>query len=106
MNALVLLLTLTSTVVLRAGDRLPVEGKPVTRDGVIMFRSGGLLYSMPATEVERIETENTSESSATSQAKAEVKKETPRRKPVSEEERKRLLAELEKNHAGTPPPPE
>jgi hypothetical protein len=106
MNALVLLLTLTSTLVLHSGDRISVEGKPVTKDGVIMFRSGGLLYSMPATEVERIESENASEDSASPQAKAEVKKETPRRKPVSEEERKRLLAELEKNHSGTPLPPE
>jgi hypothetical protein len=106
MNALVLLLTLTSTLVLRSGDRIPVEGKPVTRDGVVTFRSGGLLYSMPASEVERIESESVDDSSVPPQAKAEVKKETPRRKPVSEEERKRLLAELEKNHTGTPPPPD
>ncbi len=105
MNALLLLLTLTSTLVLRSGDRIPVEGKPVTKDGVVTFRSGGLLYSMPATEVERIESENASDSSAPPQSKAEVKRENPRRKPVSEEERKRLLAELEKNHTGTPPPP-
>ena len=110
MNALVLLLTLTSTLVLRSGDRIPVEGKPVTKDGVITFRAGGLLYSMPATEVERIESEDAGEDSVPPQAKvavkAEVRKETPRRKPVSEEERKRLLAELEKNHTGTPPSPE
>ena len=103
MNALVLLLTLTSTLVLRSGDRIPVEGKPVTKDGVITFRSGGLLYSMPATEVERIESEPPAESSVKVTAE---KKQTPRRKPVSEEERNRLLAELEKNHGGTPPPPE
>jgi type IV secretory pathway VirB10-like protein len=106
MNALVLLLTLTSTLVLHSGDRIPVEGKPVTKDGVITFRSGGLLYSMPATEVARIDSENASDGSVSPQTKAEIKKEAPRRKAVSEEERRRLLAELEKNHAGTPPPPE
>lgn len=109
MNTLVLLLTLTSTLVLRSGDRIPAEGKPVEKDGVITFRSGGLLYSMPATEVERIETE-TPESEKTvkitpTDSKAVEIKDVPRRKPVSEEERKRLLAELEKNHTGTPPPP-
>ena len=88
MNALVLLLTLTSTLVLRSGDRIPVEGKPVTKDGVVTFRSGGLLYSMPATEVDRIESEDAGETSEKVEVKAEVKKETPRRKAVSEEERK------------------
>jgi type IV secretory pathway VirB10-like protein len=106
MNALVLLLTLTSTLVLQSGDRIPVEGKPVEKDGVITFRSGGMLYSMPAAEVARIESETPeSENVVPISAKADEKKQTPRRKPVSEEERRRLLAELEKNHTGTPPPP-
>ena len=102
MNALVLLLTLTSTLVLHSGDRIPVEGQPVEKDGVVTFRSGGLLYSMPASEVQRIESESPAESTVKGTAE---KKETPRRKPVSEEERNRLLAELERNHGGTPPPP-
>jgi hypothetical protein len=102
MNALVLLLTLTSTLVLRSGDRIPVEGKPVEKDGVITFRSGGLLYSMPSTEIERIEAEK---EEAETPSSAAPKKEPARRRVVSEEERKRLLAELEKNHTGTPPPP-
>ena len=105
MNALVLLLTLTTTLVLRSGDRIPVDGKPVEKDGVVTFRSGGLLYSMPATEVERIETEEEAAKAAPEQ-KAEPKKEPIRRRAVSEEERKRLLAELEKNHTGTAKPPD
>ena len=109
MNAFVLLLTLTSTLVLHSGDRIPVEGKPVERDGVITFRSGGLLYSMPASEIERIDSEQETSDQAvtvtTSEANADAKKETPRRKAVSQEERQRLLAELERNHTGTPPPP-
>ncbi|MDP9191610.1 MAG: hypothetical protein M3P06_07890 [Acidobacteriota bacterium] len=106
MNALLLLIALTSTLVLRSGDRISVEGTPVEKDGVVTFRAGGLLYSMPAAEVERIESENAAErvTVTSAAAKADEKKETPRRKPVSEEERKRLLAELEKNHTGTPTP--
>lgn len=101
MNGLVLLLALTSTLVLRSGDRIAVEGKPVEKDGVITFRSAGVLYSMPSIEVDRVETTE-------APVPATVVKAGParRRAVVSEEERKRLLAELEKNHGGTPPPPE
>jgi DNA repair exonuclease SbcCD ATPase subunit len=95
MNALLLLLTLTtSTLVLRSGDRIAVEGTLRHAEGVYTFRSSGLLYSLPASEVLRVEDVQT------------VAAEKPKRKlRVSEEERKRLLEELEKNHAGTPPPP-
>src|SRR5688572_23037018 len=103
MNALLLLLVLNSTLVLYSGDRISVEGKPVEKDGVLTFRSAGKLYSLPASEVERIE-----EPGSVIEVVAEAKKTPPpRRRPVSEEERKRLLAELEKNHSGTgslPPP--
>src|SRR5688500_13681936 len=104
MNALLLLLVLNSTLVLHSGDRISVEGKPVEKDGVLTFRSAGKLYSLPASEVERIE-----EPGSVIEVVAEPKKTPPRlrRRPVSEEERKRLLAELEKNHRGTgsmPPP--
>jgi hypothetical protein len=99
MNALVLLLALTSTLVLRSGDRILVEGKPVEKEGVVLFRTGGVLYSLPAIEIERIET---NENAPSTKATPETKKETPKRKAVSEEERKRLLAELEKNHGGPP----
>jgi hypothetical protein len=99
MNALVLLLVLSSTLVLHSGDRIAVEGTPVEKQGVYTFRSAGKLYSLPASEVERVETEAPQ---ATSVATPSERKETPRRRIVSEEERKRLLAELEKNHSGTP----
>jgi|SRR5690349_14018938 hypothetical protein len=102
MNALLLLVALTSTLVLRSGDRIAVDGNPVEKDGVITFRSNGVLYSMPAIEVDRVE-------SVEEPVPATVVKAEPparRRAVVSEEERKRLLAELEKNHGGTPPPPE
>ena len=89
MNALALLLTLTSLIVLRSGDRIAVEGAVKEENGVITFRSGRALYSMPSAEVERIE-------------KLEPKPDTPKVKKlaVSEEERRRLIEQLEKNHAG------
>ena len=93
MNALLLAVTL----VLHSGDRIAVEGNVREDDGVVTFRQGGLLYSLPAEEVLRIE------------QPAEEAAEKPRRKlRVSDEERKRLIAELERNHSGTPsttPPP-
>lgn len=95
MNALVLLLTLTtSTLVLRSGDRIAVEGTAREANGVYTFRSGGLLYSLPASEVLRVE------------EPAQAPDEKPVKKlRLSEEERKRLLEELEKNHDGTAPAP-
>jgi chromosome segregation ATPase len=93
MNALALLLAMTSTLVLHSGDRIVAEGAVTEKDGVVMFRSAGVLYSMPAIEIARIEKDDETKSDA-----------APVRKlRVSEEERKRLLAELEKNHSGTPP---
>lgn len=95
MNAILLLLTLTtSTLVLRSGDRIAVEGTLKHADGVYTFRSGGLLYSLPASEVERVEDSQP------------VVAEKPKLKlRLSDDERKRLLDELEKNHGGTAPPP-
>ncbi|MGZ5441782.1 MAG: hypothetical protein ACXW31_12455 [Thermoanaerobaculia bacterium] len=95
MNTLLLLLTLTtSTLVLRSGDRIAVEGTPREADGVYTFRSGGLLYSLPASEVLRVE-----------DPLPEAAEKPKRKLRVSEEERKRLLEELEKNHGGTAPLP-
>ncbi|HYK04623.1 MAG TPA: hypothetical protein VE974_22920 [Thermoanaerobaculia bacterium] len=107
MNALLLLLTLTSTIVLRSGDRIAVHGTVREEKGVVIFRSNGVFYSLPASEVERIDRQET---------QSEEEKKVRRRLAVSEEERRRLLAELEKNHAGVaqdplpipkeiPPPP-
>lgn len=90
MNALVLMLTLASTIVLRSGDRIAVDGAVREEKGVVIFRSNGVFYSMPRTEIDRIEKQERGE-----QRDAKV-----RRLAVSEEERRRLLAELEKNHSG------
>lgn len=110
MNALALLLA--STLVLHSGDKIAVEGTPVEKDGVYTFRSEGKLFSLPASEVLRVESATPkveAEAKPTVAAPAEEEKEKKKpakgRRPVSEEERKRLLAELEKNHSGTPAPP-
>ena len=96
MNAILLLLTLASTLVLRSGDRIVLDGAVKEENGVVTFRSNGRLYSMPATEVVRVEKNE-------EQAPAEK---PVRRLRVSPEERKRLLEELERNHSGTPASPQ
>jgi len=114
MNALLLLLTITSTLVLRSGERIPVEGAVRENRGVITFRSNGRLYSMPMTEVERIEKAEEAKPATAGEVK-ETKAPLKARRTLSDEERKRLLAELEQNHSGVarevplpreiPPPP-
>ncbi|HKR62366.1 MAG TPA: hypothetical protein VJZ00_01440 [Thermoanaerobaculia bacterium] len=99
MHTILLLLTVTSTLVLRSGDRIAVEGPVRQENGVVQFRSAGVLYSLPADEVVRVETPE-----PVIEAKAEAKpgKEFPKRLGVSEEQKKKKLAELQKNHGGTP----
>lgn len=87
MNALLLAVTL----VLHSGDRLPVEGNVREENGVVYFRNAGLWYSVPASEVLRVDTVDET---------AQEKRVTRLR--VSGEERKRLIAELEQNHSGKP----
>ncbi|HYI13505.1 MAG TPA: hypothetical protein VEK57_30960 [Thermoanaerobaculia bacterium] len=96
MNPLALVLALTSTLVLHSGERIVAEGAVTEIKGVVMFRSDGVLYSLPAVEIARIEKGDD----------ASGKKPPVRKLKVSEEERKRLLEELEKNHSGKPAPKE
>lgn len=105
MNAILLLLTLTSTLVLRSGDRIAVDAMVKEENGVITFRSNGRLYSMPATEVARIE-KNTEVARIEKNEEQAPAEKPVRRLRVSPEERKRLLEELERNHSGTPAPPQ
>jgi chromosome segregation ATPase len=94
MNALAAVLALTSTLVLHSGDRIAAEGAVSEVKGVVMFRSGGVLYSMPAVEIARIEKGDG----------AEPEKKPVRKLAVSEEQRKRLIEELQNNHSGKPAP--
>lgn len=100
MNALLLLLAATSVLVLHSGDRIVIEGGIREERGVVKFRSEGLLYSLPASEIARVE----SVPEAPPPRAEEASTPPPRRLRVSEEERQRLLAELQNNHAGTPAP--
>jgi hypothetical protein len=94
MNALGLLLTVAvSTLVLQSGEKIAVQGEIQKSHGVVVFRSNGVLYSLPASEIARVD------EGAPAPPAPPV-----RRLRVSEEERRRLIAELEKNHAGTAPP--
>ena len=95
MNLLpILFLLVSSTLVLRSGDRIITDGPVKQENGVVTFRAKGTLYSLPAIEIDRIE--DTSNAKAAETAKTKFK--------VSEEDRKRLLAELEANHSGTAAP--
>jgi hypothetical protein len=88
------LMLLASTLVLRTGERIVVDGPVTERNGVVIFRSGGALYSMPAFEVDETATK----------AANEVADQPPaRRLKVSSAERDRLLKELERNHSGQAP---
>jgi hypothetical protein len=101
MNLLpILLLALTtSTLVLRSGERIPVDGSVSEDKGVVLFRSAGMLYSMPSSEID--ETATRLEADRAAHAKPEPVK----RLRASDEERRRLIEQLQANHAGSPPAP-
>jgi hypothetical protein len=105
MHALLLLLTVASTLVLRTGDRIAVDGPVHEENGVVTFRSAGVLYSMPAKEVERIDTAEPAPAAKPVTA-AKPTPQMPKRLRLSEEERRKRLAELEKNHSGTATSPQ
>jgi hypothetical protein len=90
------LLILATTLVLRSGDRISAEGPITQQDGVVIFRSGGALYSMPLSEIDEAATN-------AANAPAEISpKPAPKPLKVSAAERMRLLKELEQNHYGKP----
>ncbi|HEX9162176.1 MAG TPA: hypothetical protein VF980_10765 [Thermoanaerobaculia bacterium] len=92
------LVILASTLVLRSGDRITVEGPLTEHDGVVIFRSAGALYSLPLSEVDEVATKA---ANASQLGEQEPK---PRHIKVSPAERERLLKDLEQNHSGTPAP--
>jgi hypothetical protein len=105
MHPLVLLLIVTSTLVLRSGNRIAVEGSVHQENGVVKFRSAGVLYSLPADEVERIETAQPEPEAAPVPAVKPAPL-TPKRLRLSDEERRKKIAALAENHSGTPAPPQ
>ena len=96
------------TLVLRSGQRIAIEGTIREDNNRLVFReAGGLLYSLPASEIDVEQTR------AAMTAATVVHVEAPAKVPVveqrlklrvSESERARLLRELEQNHTGTPAP--
>jgi hypothetical protein len=98
-------LLLATTLILRSGDRLPVDGAVKQANGKVTFRSAGTLYSLPAEEVARIE-EDTPAPEAPKETAKPAQAAPVARLRVSEDEKKRLIDALEKNHSGkTPAPP-
>lgn len=90
------LVIVANTLILKTGDHIAVEGALTQRDGVVIFRSGGALYSVPASEVDESATRAANDViDATDTA--------PRRLKVSAAERERLIKALEENHRGTAP---
>jgi len=85
----------TPALILRDGARIDVDSSITVEQGKVIFRSGGSLYSIPEGDVDLVATRAAA-------AAPVVKAETTMRLKVSEEERNRLLKELEQNHAGTP----
>jgi hypothetical protein len=108
MHALLLFLTLTtSTLVLQSGDRIAVDGAVTASDTRVTFRSGGVLYSLPRTEVDLIASAKADEAVAEEESAAKpAADDSVVKLRVSEEQRKKMLEDLAKNHAGTPPSPE
>jgi hypothetical protein len=107
MHTLLLLLTVSTTLVLRSGDRIAVDGPVTEKNGVITFRAAGTMYSMKLADIERIE--KSEGPSAKPDATAPAAKAASATGPVkklaaTEEQKKKLLTDLEKNHSGTPAP--
>jgi hypothetical protein len=105
--ALVLTTTLNlpggvSTLVLRSGHQIAVDG-PIREDnGRIVFHGAdGMLYSLPATDIDVVKTRHAGVPVA---AAPQVDNEPRLKLRVSEAERQRLLRQLEQNHSGQPAP--
>jgi hypothetical protein len=91
-----------SAILLRSGHRLEVVGAVTEKNGQLLFRvEGGSLYSIPLTEVDVEATIAAAQPPAVIVAAAPT---APARLKVSDEERKRLLKDLEANHSGKPAP--
>jgi hypothetical protein len=84
-------LALVTTLILRSGATINVDGPVTQQDGRVVFRSAdGALYSLKASEVER---------TVTPVDTVTVRPE-PKKLKLSAGERERLLRELEQSHGG------
>ena len=100
MNLLPSLLLLTAmlvptpALVLKSGARIAVDDGIKVESGVVYFRSGGSLYSIPSSEVDLEATRSAANAVAADVVDSKKLRVTP-------EERERLLRDLEQNHSGT-----
>ena len=98
---MLLLLVVTSTLVLRSGDRIDVYGPIRDEGGRVVFRAaGGALYSISAAEVDAEATAALEEERRNAAAPG------PKKLKVTAEERDRLLAELANSRGGEAPEPQ
>lgn len=88
----------TSTLVLKSGEKISVDGSVVVEERRVLFRSGGRLFTITPSEVDFDATRQAAQP-------AEVPVAERGKLKVSPEERDRLIRELEQNHSGTPPSP-
>jgi hypothetical protein len=103
MSIIAAIVLTSNLLVLRSGDRLPIDGRATLDDGRITFRStNGQLFSLPASEVDLDATRTATTTLTAVPAKDDAPPPLPLK--VSEVERKRLIAELEQNHAGKDAP--
>jgi hypothetical protein len=92
------LLTVSTVLVLRSGDRIEVEGPIREENGRVVFRvAGGALYSLASHEIDRDETRKAAQEKPAEPNRLKLR--------VSQKERDRLLKELEANHVGRPGTP-
>ena len=95
------LITVTSVLVLRSGDRIALDGPPRHENGLVVFRTAdGSLFSIASEEIDVAATR------AAEARERDPKAAAPKKLKVSPEERDRLLQELSRNRGGTPPPPQ
>ncbi len=90
----------TPTLVLKTGKHIAVDGPVRLESGIVLFRSGGSYYSVPADEVDLDATRGPGSSVTVTAAEEKNKLR------VTSSQRERLLRDLEQNHTGTPAPKE
>ena len=91
-------LFLAGTLVLRSGQHIDVDAPWREENGRIVFRANGTLFSVPKDDVDLDTTR------ALAAPPLVVSPPGTLKLKATEEERKRLIAELEQNHSGTPGP--
>lgn len=99
------------TLVLTSGERIPVKGDITTRDATALFhRPNGSLYSLPLNEIDLAATQRLADESEArllqksadqarlaAAAKKEAETAVPLRIRVTDEQKQRLLSQLEKS---------